>query len=344
MKTILLLLFPFFAIAQSPIITSYSHLRIPSSSRGLSMGDCGIASASGNQQLFYNAAKSAFTQNFHQASVNYTPWMSGVSNETRFLNVNYLGSINNTSSLGLSLNYLNLGTLETRDNNGATIADYKAREYSFGTSYALQINENNSVGVALRFLGQNTFTDAPKNAYSLCGDVSYYGFMNLGDINNKIEWGAVISNIGPKQGETYLPTNFGIGIGYTSINDEDGSQLTVGMDINKLLVSESMTGGILSNMFSSFTDPSPIQLLRLSTGIEYGFMNEFFLRGGVSLENQNKGNRKYFGLGVGYKGLVLDQSVSIDFHYLVPFGTVAAVSPFQNSFGFSLALSFGNFQ
>lgn len=336
----------------APVITAFPSLRIPASSRGLAMGDGGIASATENNQVWYNVAKSAFIQNFHQVAVNYTPWLQSISNDTRFINLNYLGNVFNTSALGLSVSYLDLGRMTTRDNNGATIAEYRAREYNVGVSYGLQLNEQMSLGLSLRLLGQNMFTDAPKNVFSVCGDISYYQFARLSNQNQKIEWGVVVSNIGPKlnvdgsASKTFLPTNLGIGVSYVGVNDNDGSQLTAAIDLNKLLVPSvnATDKGIFSGMFSSFSEPDQFKTIRISTGIEYGYMNQFFLRGGLSLENKYKGNRTYFGLGVGYKGLILDQSWGIDFHYLVPFGTIAAVSPFQNSFGFSLGLSFGNFQ
>jgi hypothetical protein len=332
--------------AQSPVVTAFPSLRIPASSRGLAMGDAGIGSAVENQQLWYNVAKSAFIQNFHQASVSYMPWMNGVSNDTRFISLNYLGNVLNTSAFGVAVNYLNLGSITMRDNNGAAIAQYNAREYSVGASYALQVNEQTSLGVTLRLLGQNSFSDVVKNVFSVCGDVSYYQFASLG--GGKLEWGAKISNFGPKidygGAKTFLPSNLGVGISYSNIA-ESGSEFTVAMDVNKLLVpSEDPDKGILAGMFSSFAERDQMSSLRLSSGIEYGYMNRFFLRGGLSLENALRGNRKYFGFGVGYKGLVLDQSWGIDFHYLVPFGTVAAVSPFQNCLGFTLAVNFGNFQ
>ncbi len=333
---------PFFAIGQSPVVTAFPSLRIPASSRGLAMGDLGIASASENQQLYYNVAKSAFTQNFHQVSVSYTPWLSSLSNDIRFVSVNYLGNVYNTSAMGVTLNYLNLGDITSRDNNGASIATYHAREFNVGASFALQVNDKTSLGLALKMLGQNTFTETPKNRIGVCGDFSYYQFANVGDDpNQRIEWGIVVSNIGPKinsgdfTAKTCLPTNLGLGIGYATINGEDGSRFQISMDMNKLLV---------PGIFSSFNEPDQIKRIRISCGLEYGYMNEFFLRSGFSLENAGYGNRKFIGLGVGYKGLVMDQSLGIDFHYLVPYGTATAVSPFQNSFGFSIHFSFGNFQ
>lgn len=336
--------------AQSPVVAAFPSLRIPASSRGLAMGDAGIASAYENQQLHFNVAKSAFTQNFHQASVSYTPWLNGVSNDTRFINVNYLGNVFNTSALGVSLSYLNLGTLTMRDNNGAAIAQYMGREFTLGVSYALQVNEHAALGVTLRTLGQNGLSDQFKNIYSVCGDVNYYGFAALGDSHQKIEWGATLRNVGAKisygVSKTFLPTELGVGGSFTGVDDADVNRFTVAVDVNKYLVPSDpgYSKGILAGMFSSFTESEQLKTLRASAGVEYGYANQFFLRGGVSLENQERGNRKYFGLGVGYKGLVLDQSWVFDVHYLVPFGTVAAVSPFQNCYGFTLAVNFGNFQ
>lgn len=344
---LIFLLLPFSVLAQPPVITAFPSLQIPASSRGFAMGDVGIASAKENQQLWYNVAKSAFTQNFHQVSVSYTPWLSAISPDTRFISVNYLSNVLNTSAFGVAVNYLNLGSFTVRDNNGAAIAQYNAREYSVGGSYALQLNEQTSLGVTLRLLGQNTFTDGVKNVFSMCGDVSYYQNASMGE--GKLEWGGKISNLGPKINygvKTFLPANLGLGVSYSYLDEEGGNEFSVAIDVNKLLVpSESIPEkGILAGMFSSFSEPRQFQSLRINSGAEYGYINRFFLRGGVSLENEARGNRKYFGIGAGYKGLVLDQSWVIDFHWLVPFGSVAAVSPFQNCFGFTLAVNFGNFQ
>ncbi|NCI51314.1 PorV/PorQ family protein [Sediminibacterium roseum] len=349
MRLLLVIVFlPVFVFAQSAVITAFPSLQIPTSSRGLAMGSTGIASATENQQLFYNAAKTAFLQNFHQASVSYVPWMRSVSSDTRHLSLGYVANVFNTSAIGLRVGYLDLGRIAVRDNNGATLAEYKAREYNVGASYALQLNERASVSVAMCLLGQTAFTDGPKNVMSFCGDVSYYQFTELGDVNRRIEWGASLSNVGPKinygSDKTSLPMDLGVGIGYSGV-DEDGSVFAAGLDLHKLLVpSESSDKGILAGMMASFREPGQLGLLRVNAGMEYGYLGEFFLRGGVSIENKNRGNRTFFGLGVGYKGFVLDQSWGIDFHYLVPFGTVAAVSPFGNSFGFTLKVNFGNFQ
>lgn len=334
MKNIfILLLLPtaIFAQTPDPVITAFPTLNIPVSARGFGMGTTGIAAATENQQLFYNVAKSAFTQNFHQASVSYMPWLTGISNDTRFMNANYLGNISNSSAMGVSFTYLSLGEMAVRDDNGATLSTHKASEYNIAASYALQLDGKSSLGATFTFIGQNTYITAPKNIYGVCGTISYYGYTELRDPNKKIEWGAVVSNLGPKvslpenESSTSLPANLGIGVSYSCTDPNSGDHFTATLDANKLIAED-------------------LSAIRLSAGLEYGFTEQFFLRGGVSLENKLKGNRKFGSLGVGYKGVIKDQSWGLDFHYLIPFGMVGAVSPFQNVFGFTLKLSIGNFE
>ena len=318
---LIILLLPLGLCAQvGPVLTSFPSLSIPASSRGLGMGNSGIASSVENQALSYNVAKAAFAQNLHQAAVHYMPWLPGVSSDARFVHADYLGALG-TSALGFSVNYLNLGTVAIRDDNGATLGLYKSAEYNVGTSYALQLGASASLGATLRFLGNMMPAGVSKNTYSVCGDLGYYQSCQLGDASRVLSWGAVVSNLG---GYSNLPTMAGVGVAYTQ-RDESNSQLMFTLDASRLL-KDAWSG------------------LRLSAGAEYGFDEQFFLRGGVNLESKDKGNRKFFSLGAGYKGFVSDQSWGLDIHYLVPFGVAGGASPFQNSYGLTLSLNIGNFQ
>jgi hypothetical protein len=360
----------------NPIITAFPSLRIPASSRSLSMGDAGVASAIGNDQLYYNAAKTAFTQNFHQVGIGFTPWLASISNDSRFMYVNYLANTGSNSAFGLAFNYFRIGNIQTRDNNGALITQSTASEFSILSSFAIALNDNASIGVGLRCLsnrpGQsldaNGAATIPTSIISASADISYYHKISLGSEEQKLEIGAAITNLGPKISvdgskiKIFLPTNFGIGVSYTQPNSENTSSFTFALDANKLLVptppemdnAGTITAGkdpnrsILNALFSSFSDApqgfkEELREIRVNAGAEYAYEKSFLLRVGLSLENKTKGNRKFVGLGAGYKGLINDQSYSIDFHYLVPFGTISAISPFQNSWGFSLLFNIGGF-
>ena len=320
-KLLLICLFPISGFSQS----IFPSLGIPASARGLGMGDLGLASATENQQLGYNPAKTAFTNNYHQASISYLPWMTGVSSDTRFLNANYLANISSSSAMGLSLYYLRMGDLVIRDANGAILSDYQGSEYHLDGAYALQLGANASLGACFRVLGQNLYGTIAKNNLSVAGDLSYYQFLELGDISQRLEWGIVVSNLGPKVNNNPLPLQAGFGIGYSNTDATTNDRYVFSVDFRRL-VNEDW------------------KALRINVGGEYGYDSRFFLRGGVSLENPNKGDRKFFSLGIGYKGLVADQSWGFDLYYLVPFGVSTIVSPFQNAYGFTLSLSFGNFQ
>ncbi|MES2329977.1 MAG: PorV/PorQ family protein [Bacteroidota bacterium] len=321
MRTILFLIWIMcVTIIRAQVVTSFPSLLIHASSRGMGMGDAGIAASTGTQQLLYNPAKTAFTQNFHEASVSYMPWLTGISNDTRMMNASYIGSVGN-GAFGLSLNYLRLGQMDTRDENGATLATYTAREYNLGGSFSLKLNDHHSLSTSFKFLAQNSYEPQPVNIYTVCGDIGYYGFTELGDASNKLEWGATITNLGAKKFN--LPASAGVGVGYTK--QSESSSFTVSLDAARLF-NDDWKG------------------VRYTAGVEYEYDEQFFLRGGVSLENANKGNRKFFSFGAGYKGFVNDQSWNIDLHYLVPFGAVAGISPFQNSWGLTIGINIGNFQ
>jgi hypothetical protein len=78
---------------------------------------------------------------------------------------------------------------------------------------------------------------------------------------------------------------------------------------------KSLIGGV----FGSFTDApggirEELQEIMISIGFEYEYKETFAIRTGYFYEHVNKGNRKYFTAGVGFKV----KSIGIDFAYLVP--------------------------
>lgn len=174
----------------------------------------------------------------------------------------------------------------------------------------------------------------------------------LSGIDADWSWGANISNIGPKltynsaDDLDYIPTNLRLGTALRLPLDEFNS-LTFALDLNKLLVPTTpiylrdefgvpMTdpegnliiapdGGkdpdrpLISGILGSFSDApggfrEEMQEIMVSFGVEYSYDDKFALRTGYFYENPNKGGRKYFTLGVGFKY----RQLGFDFSYLVP--------------------------
>jgi hypothetical protein len=161
---------------------------------------------------------------------------------------------------------------------------------------------------------------------------------------------AVISNVGSKitynssEDRDFIPTNLRIGSAYTTMLDPSNS-LTFALDFNKLLVPtppvyQFDTNGnlvrdpdgnpviargrdpfrpLLSGMFGSFGDApdgfsEELKEVVIAAGMEYWYRNVFAARTGYYHENQDKGNRRYFTFGLGFR----QNAFGIDFAYLVP--------------------------
>jgi hypothetical protein len=184
-------------------------------------------------------------------------------------------------------------------------------------------------------------------------------------------WGFDVSNIGTKMSYSdnaksdFIPTNLRIGTAMTN-NIDNYNSITYTIDLNKLLVPtppeyayDAATGNqivdangdpkihkgmdpnvaVLQGMVQSLYDApggykEKLQEIMISVGAEYWYANQFALRGGYFNESENKGNRKYFTLGLGMKMNVFN----IDFSYLLP--TSGRNNPLANTMRFSLGFNF----
>src|SRR5690606_5304907 len=171
-----------------------------------------------------------------------------------------------------------------------------------------------------------------------------------------------VSNIGPKikyeEGgqESFLPTNLKLGGSFDFIFDSD-NKLAVATEINKLLVptprdfnndgvidsedaDEYNEIGFFSGMLESFGDApdgfsEELKEFTWALGLEYWYQDAFALRTGYFNESEEKGARKLFTLGAGFKF----KSATIDLSYL--FSASKVRNPLENTLCFSLTFNFG---
>jgi hypothetical protein len=172
--------------------------------------------------------------------------------------------------------------------------------------------------------------------------------------------GLALSNIGSKITYTnnlvrdFLPANFGLGAAWT-INFDDFNKITFTSDINKLLVPTPCQGldcdqdgdgfpdykneSPIGAIFSSWADApegfsEELRELMYSIGTEYWYNDQFAVRAGYFNENRQKGNRKFFSVGLGLKYNIF----GLNFSYLVP--TTNQRNPLDNTLRFSLLFDF----
>lgn len=183
--------------------------------------------------------------------------------------------------------------------------------------------------------------------------------LNVSNIGSKISFG------GSNNAE-FIPTNLRVGASLMIPVDEY-NRFTLAADANKLLVptypkrlhdetredwkstdydepsseyedrvqKDYYDVGSISGIFKSFSDApngakEELQEIQWSVGAEYVYHDQFSVRAGYHHEAENKGNRKYFTLGAGFKMSVF----SLDVGYVI---ATAKSNPLDQTLRFSLS-------
>lgn len=231
------------------VTTAVPFLRINPDARAGGMGDVGIATPTDVNGLFSNPAKMAFMEKDFGFAVSFTPWLKSLVNDI------YMGSlagyykVKDKQTVQLSLKYFSLGNINFTNENGQDIGSFKPNEFSLDVGYARRLGDNFSVAATLRFIYSNLSNVDPsgigaKPGIAGSGDISwmYQKQFGKGKLKHDLLVGMNISNLGSKISYTgnaknsdYIPTNLGIGLGYT-LNVDQKNAIGVYLDVNRLLV------------------------------------------------------------------------------------------------------------
>ncbi|WP_147679048.1 type IX secretion system outer membrane channel protein PorV [Algibacter pacificus] len=166
------------------------------------------------------------------------------------------------------------------------------------------------------------------------------GFDFIFDDYNKIAVTAEIAKF-------LVPTPPVLGTQYEYTDENNNGVYDEGTDIlgnevasNVIYQGKSQDVGFLAGMFQSFGDApggfsEEIKEFTYALGAEYVYQDSFAFRTGYFNESEEKGARKYFTLGAGFKANV----VNIDLSYL--FSASKVQSPLENTLRFSLTFNIG---
>ena len=192
----------------------------------------------------------------------------------------------------------------------------------------------------------------------------------LADFDGRWRAGFNLQNLGPKirydndvTNTNFIPANLRLGTGFDFIFDEY-NKVGLTTEFTKLLVptpqdqdlnsdgqitSEEISQnnanykqtGWVSGVFQSFNDApdgfsEELKEFTWALGAEYSYQDSFALRMGYFNENVQKGARKYFTLGAGFKY----QIIKVDLSYL--FSASKVRNPLENTLRFSLTFNFGD--
>jgi len=344
----------------NPVNTSVTSQTIAPDARSAGMGDVGVATDPDVVSQYWNPAKYPFTISRAGVALNYTPWLRQLVND---MDLAYLAGyyrIGDYSAVSASLRYFSLGEvfLGTSD-DAMTINPY---EMSVDVAYSLMLSEKFSIAAAVRWIYSDLTYDytsdtAPGSAFAADLSCYYQNYINLGQRECQLGLGLNISNIGSKisfggdNNSEFIPTNMRLGASLMIPIDEY-NRFTIAADANKLLVptypkQESTEDyqervqkdyydvSSISGIFKSFGDApggfkEELQEIQWSVGGEYVYHDKFALRAGYHHESANKGNRKYFTVGAGFKMNVF----SLDAGYVI---ATAKSNPLDQTLRFTLS-------
>lgn len=347
----------------NPVNTSVTSQTIAPDARSAGMGDVGVATDPDVVSQYWNPAKYPFTISRAGVALNYTPWLRELVND---MDLAYLAGyyrIGDYSAVSASLRYFSLGEvfLGTSD-DAMTINPY---EMSLDVAYSLMLSETFSIGAAVRWIYSDLTYDytsdtAPGSAFAADLACYYQNYINIGQRECQLGLGLNVSNIGSKisfggdNNSEFIPTNMRLGASLMIPIDEY-NRFTISADANKLLVptypkqedGESTEDyqervqknyydvSSISGIFKSFGDApgglkEELQEVQWSVGGEYVYHDKLALRAGYHHESANKGNRKYFTVGAGFKMSVF----SLDAGYVI---ATAKSNPLDQTLRFSLS-------
>ena len=350
----------------NPVNTSVTSQTIAPDARAAGLGDAGAATDPDVVSQYWNPAKYPFTISRAGVALNYTPWLRQLVSD---MDLAYLAGyyrIGDYSAVSASLRYFSLGEvfLSTGESGGdnMTINPY---EMSMDVAYSLMLSEKFSIAAAVRWIYSDLTYDytqdtSPGSAFAVDLAAYYQNYLNIGSRECQLGLGLNISNIGSKisfggdNNSEFIPTNLRLGASLM-VHIDEYNRFTITADANKLLVptypkqneGESTEDyqqrvqkdyydvSSISGIFKSFGDApggfkEELQEIQWSVGAEYIYHDQFAVRAGYHNESENKGNRKYFTVGAGFKMSVF----SLDAAYVI---ATAKSNPLDQTLRFTLS-------
>ena len=350
----------------NPINTSVTSQTIAPDARAAGMGDVGVATDPDVVSQYWNPAKYPFTISRAGVSLNYTPWLRQLVSDIDLAYLVGYYRIGDYSAVSGSLRYFSLGEVYTNSSmtgeDDMTINPY---EMSLDVAYSLMLSEHFSISAGVRWIYSDLTYDytedtSPGSAFAADISMYYQNYINLGPRECQLGLGLNVSNIGSKitfggdDNSEFIPTNLRLGASLMIPIDEY-NRFTIAADASKLLVptypkqnegesTEDYTERVqkdyydvssISGIFKSFGDApngfkEELQEIQWSVGAEYIYNDKFALRAGYHHESENKGNRKYFTVGAGFRMNVF----SLDAGYVI---ATAKSNPLDQTLRFTLS-------
>ena len=350
----------------NPVNYAVISQTIAPDARAAGMGDVGAATDPDVNSQYWNPAKYPFTISRAGVAMNYTPWLRQLVSDMDLAYMAGYYRIGNYSAVSSSIRYFSLGEVylgsSISGDDNMTIHPY---EMSVDVAYSMMLSEKFSWAAGLRWIHSDMRYDysedsSPASAFAADIGLYYQNYLNIGARECQLGLGLNISNIGSKitfsgdEESQFIPTNLRLGTSLMIPVDEY-NRFTISADANKLLVptipkqeegettedyrqrviSQYSDVSSISGIFKSFSDApngfkEELEEIQWSVGAEYIYHDQFSIRAGYHHESENKGNRKYFTVGAGFRMSVF----SLDAGYVI---SMAKSNPLDQTLRFTLS-------
>ncbi len=319
MKKILLIIFSL-SIAASVFAgdesrkgtTGAEELLIPVGARGIATGGAFVANLTGLESLFYNPAGLDVVPRT-EAMFSYVSYLADI-------NISYFAigtSLGDFGSIAFDLKSFDFGdipitTVQFPDGTGQT---YSPTFLTFGISYSKVLTDRISVGTNFKFINES-IQSTSASGFAIDVGVQYSFFPGL-------MLGVTVKNIGTNMEFTGEDLSTRTDIPGSTPGSADGTFQIVAETFQipsffELALTYDVNINEQNNLLlaSAFVANNAYEDV-LNFGLEYGFTNTFFVRGGYNLLLENTSDSIYgltFGAGVDYSA-GSDLSIIFDYAY-----------------------------
>jgi long-subunit fatty acid transport protein len=270
--------------------TASQFLKIPVGARAIGMGGAYVALANDASAVFWNPGGLANISGSGAVSFIHTNWLA----ETSFNFAVAVINIEDFGALGISFTSLSMPDMEVRDefNPEGTGEYFSAGDLALGLSYARKFTDRFSLGFTAKYVYQKIWH---MTASTIAFDVGM-------KFQTDLDWlvlGISISNFGPKIHYTgkdvfinydYNPDEWGDSQNIFANLQTDEWELPLMFRVGLAFkVVESENHQLVSSVEARHPNDNTENI---SAGLEYGFLNKFFLRAGYQSffeENSEKG-------------------------------------------------------
>lgn len=288
--------------------STMNFLLVGTSSKASAMGEAFVSTGTGSESVFYNPAGLAIVDKTFDINLNYTEWIA---------DINYISgavgwSLSDFGVIGLQLLTVDYGdiigtSLISPSESNLYPQGYKDNgiisnvgAYVIGLTYSKLITQEFSLGLTMKYAGQNLGQNTFNNA-TVDNDASIFAFdagVRYQTSFNGFAFGMYLrnfsTNLEREEIEEQLPLvfSFGASIDFLEMIAEEKS------DENSLMFEIDF---LHQNNYSE----------RVNMGLEYQFLKMFFVRGGYQT---NRDLASWSG-GLGFKTELSDYEIGLNYSY-----------------------------